>query len=171
MGEASIQELATSKLKEAAVKASGQQNVIITYLLKRVGEDAGFAEDVNKKEKTFALCFKYITDQARKQAKNGCAMVKDDVVYEWAEDYYRKEEKEPEKKESKKPLPIDPIPKEKAEEGTKENPVKVTTEPVSPPKEVKVDVKVSEKKEKPKKKAKDDMEGQMSLFDFMGGLT
>lgn len=33
-------------------------------------------------------CFKYITEQARKQAVNNCAMVEDSVVYKWAGDYY-----------------------------------------------------------------------------------
>ena len=33
-------------------------------------------------------CFKYITEQARKQAVNNCAMVEDSVVYKWARDYY-----------------------------------------------------------------------------------
>lgn len=33
-------------------------------------------------------CFKYITEQARKQTVNNCAMVEDTVVYKWARDYY-----------------------------------------------------------------------------------
>ena len=33
-------------------------------------------------------CFNYITEQARKEAVSGCAMVEDSVVYKWARDYY-----------------------------------------------------------------------------------
>jgi hypothetical protein len=33
-------------------------------------------------------CFKYITEQARKEAVSGCAMIEDSVVYKWARDYY-----------------------------------------------------------------------------------
>ena len=33
-------------------------------------------------------CFKYVAEQARKQAVNNCAMVEDSVVYKWARDYY-----------------------------------------------------------------------------------
>ena len=36
-------------------------------------------------------CFKYVTEQARKQAVNNCAMVEDSVVYKWARDYYIEE--------------------------------------------------------------------------------
>ena len=36
---------------------------------------------------------KYIMDQARKLKSGNCAMVKDSVVYEWAEDYYRLDDK------------------------------------------------------------------------------
>lgn len=33
-------------------------------------------------------CFKYITELARKQAVNNCAMIEDSQVYKWARDYY-----------------------------------------------------------------------------------
>ena len=36
-------------------------------------------------------CFKYITEQARKAAVNGCAMIEDSVVFKWARDYYIEE--------------------------------------------------------------------------------
>lgn len=36
-------------------------------------------------------CFEYITGEARKLAKNGCAMVEDDVVYGWAVHYFEDE--------------------------------------------------------------------------------
>ncbi|MBQ3799801.1 MAG: hypothetical protein II837_05830 [Treponema sp.] len=33
-------------------------------------------------------CFKYVTEQAQKEAVNGCAMIEDAQVYKWARDYY-----------------------------------------------------------------------------------
>ncbi|MBR6081208.1 MAG: hypothetical protein IKP60_13785 [Treponema sp.] len=36
-------------------------------------------------------CFAYITEQAKKQAVNGCAMIEDSVVFKWARDYYIEE--------------------------------------------------------------------------------
>lgn len=36
-------------------------------------------------------CFSYIRDQAKKQAKDGCAMVEDAVVYGWAVHYFEDE--------------------------------------------------------------------------------
>lgn len=54
-------------------------------------------------------CFKHITSQARKLAKNGCAMVEDAVVFKWARDYYLevlpKEAEKPEVKATPKLSP------------------------------------------------------------------
>lgn len=36
-------------------------------------------------------CFRFITEQARKQAVNNCAMIEDSQVYKWARDYYLEE--------------------------------------------------------------------------------
>ncbi len=46
---------------------------------------------------------KYIMDQARKLKSGNCAMVKDSIVYEWAEDYYRLDDKALEEKRLWKP--------------------------------------------------------------------
>lgn len=40
-------------------------------------------------------------DQARKLKSGNCAIVKDSVVYEWAEDYYRLDDKALEEKKAK----------------------------------------------------------------------
>ena len=53
-----------------------------------------------QEEKTWKKCFDYIVEQARKQSNGRSTAVEDRVVYEWAEDYYHKEEKqEPVKKD------------------------------------------------------------------------
>ena len=74
--------------------------------MKRCEENQGLAEDVMQEGKTWNKCFGYIVEQARKQSNGRSTAVEDQVVYEWAEDYYHKYEKpEPVKKEKgKKPL-------------------------------------------------------------------
>lgn len=85
---------------EAAKKLKGwkQANkhpystLICDHLIKRCGEDAGFAQDVLKESKTWAGCFRFIKGKARNKASEGVACIEDHVVYEWAEDYIRSEE-------------------------------------------------------------------------------
>lgn len=131
---------------------------VIGYLLKRCEEDEGIAQDVIQEHKTWAKCFDYIYAQARKQSKGNCAAVRDDVVYEWAEDYYHKDDKAEEEKKAREAAER----KKKAAEQKKtdkKNPKmdtkkeKVEEKPVEPP--------------KPKKNPKE-MDGQMNLFSMMG---
>ena len=67
-----------SEIKEKALLK------IIEYLLSR--------EDMNEKylneEKTLSQMIIFIRDEAKKQAKNGMAMVEDEVVYGWAIHYF-----------------------------------------------------------------------------------
>lgn len=66
--------------------------LICNHLIKRCGEDAGFAQDVIADNKTFDGCYGFIKDKARRKAENGCACVEGSIVYEWAEDYIRRDE-------------------------------------------------------------------------------
>lgn len=144
---------------------------IINHLIGRCKDDEGLCEDVLQNEKTFSKCFDYVRNQAKKQAKNGCAAVKDDVVYEWAEDYYHKEEKKATpkksttdnngKKETSNPVPV----KEKKEEPSVE---KATTEELVHSEPVKEESKPAPVKVKKAPKKKEIEENQMSLFDFLG---
>lgn len=145
-------ENAIKKLKKEREKAKNKNfaTPIIEHLLKRCAEDPGMAEDIMKTCKTWDKCFAYILQNAKKQATGNCAAVEDEVVYEWAEDYYRKEDK--------------PEPKKKAEE-------KKTAEK-KPVKKVEK-TEVPEQKQKNKKQVKKKTEegasltGQLSLFDLM----
>ena len=138
---------------------------IITHLLKRCEEDPGMAEDVAQAHKTWSKCFKYIQDQARKRAKGNCAAIRDDVVYEWAEDYFRlddkalEEKKEKERKEQEAKRKAEAAKKKtgsgkqkKKTDGKKDDREKKTVEP--------------EKKNDRAPKNKEP-EGQMSLFDLI----
>ena len=170
-----IKQRAEEKLKKelAAAKDKFFADPIISYLLKRCEEDEGMAEDVAQDHKTWQKCFEYIYRQARQQAHGNCAAVRDDVVYEWAEDYYHKDDKAEEEKKAKKAA------EDKAKKTATEKAKKVKT--ATERKTVKAKgnaektekVSVPPKAETPKappkpKKNPKEMDGQMDLFSMMG---
>ena len=170
-----VRQRAVEKLEKEreSAKDSTFADPIIEYLLKRCNEDEGMAEDVAQEHKTWQKCFDYIYSQARKQAKGNCAAVRDDVVYEWAEDYYHKDDKAEEEKKAKKAAE-DKTKKtatekvKKVKSATERKTVKAKgnaekTEKVSvPPK-----AEAPKAPPKPKKNPKE-MDGQMDLFSMMG---
>lgn len=166
-------ETAREKL-EAEKKTHSDDNakVIIDYLIKRAEEDPGMGEDILQPQKTYTRCWSYIMDQAKKKLNNRSGAVRSDTVFEWAEDYYRLDDKalaEKEKKDAKKPKGAVKKAETKAEippAGTadkkdlQEIPKRPEKAPNEKPKAV----------GKPKKKEKnDDLEGQMDIFAFLGG--
>ncbi len=163
----SVKQQAEEKLKKEMAKAMDKTfaEPIIGYLLERCREDEGMAEDVVQGHKTWKKCFDYIYSQARKQANGNCAAVRDDVVYEWAEDYYHKDDKAEEKKKAKKAAEArakrENSAAEKKTAKAKGNTNK--TEKVSaPPKP-----EAPKAPPKPKKNGKE-MDGQLDLFAMMG---
>lgn len=136
---------------------------VIGYLLKRCEEDEGLAQDVVQEHKTWKKCFDYIYSQARKQTKGNCAAVRDDVVYEWAEDYYHKDDKAEEEKKAKKEAERKEKQKKEAEERktkAKEKPAKTASVPQK--KE-----EIPKEQSKPKRNGRD-MDGQLDMFSMMG---
>ena len=142
---------------------------IIKHLIERCRESESLASDVCQNHKTWEKCYKYIYEQARKQAKGSSCAVLDDVVYEWAEDYYHKddkaeeEKKAREKKQKEESKKLDAAAKraqEKAKKNKKEEKATEKKSTVTEPKK-------AEKKEAPKKKS-NELEGQMDLFSMMG---
>ena len=162
-----IKQRAEEKLKKelAAAKDKSFADPIIGYLLERCREDEGLAEDVVQNHKTWQKCFDYIYSQARKQAQGSCAAVRDDVVYEWAEDYYHKDDKAEEKKKAKKAAEArakrENSAAEKKTAKAKGNTNK--TEKVSAP----LKPEAPKAPPKPKKNGKE-MDGQLDLFAMMG---
>lgn len=79
---------------------------VMAHLRKRISEDLGLLED--SEGKTWDNCSLYIMEKARKQAQNGCAVIRDEQVYEWAEDYCRLTDEEYKKLTEKhaKPTPM-----------------------------------------------------------------
>jgi hypothetical protein len=54
-------------------------------------QDTAFAERYKDEKKSIDECAKYIMQEAKKQASNGCAAIEDAVVYGWAVHYYQEE--------------------------------------------------------------------------------
>lgn len=174
-----VKQKAREKL-EAEKKKATQKNFadpVITYLMKRCEEDQGLAEDVMQEGKTWNKCFSYIVEQARKQSNGRSAAVEDQVVYEWAEDYYHKYEKpepvkKPVKKEKgKKPVitkkPVTPTKttekitdNEKKSQETKDKP-QISEKPV------KKDAASKQRKTEKTSTKSSELSGQMSLFDLL----
>lgn len=147
---------AVTKLQEELKKAKDKSfaDPIIKHLIERCRESESLASDVCQDHKTWEKCYKYIYEQARKQAKGSSCAVLDDVVYEWAEDYYHKddkaeeEKKAREKKQKEESKKLDAAAKraqEKAKKNKKEEKATEKKSTVTEPKK-------AEKKEAPKKK-------------------
>lgn len=176
-GEGSVQALATAediknqakkKLEKELEKAKNKAfaEPIIGYLLERCAEDKGLSADVVQEHKTWEKCFDYIFAKARKQATGNCAAVRDDVVYEWAEDYYHLDDKAEAEKKAKE----DTERKKKRAEVAKKAPKAEKKAPTSATPKTKTTAKEPKQEPKPEKPKRNsrDMEGQMDMFSLMG---
>lgn len=167
-------QIAKEKLEKEleAIKDKSFAEPIIGYLLKRCEEDEGLAEDVAQKHKTWDKCFDYVYKQARKQATGNCVAVRDDVVYEWAEDYYHKDDKAEEEAKAKR----------EADAKAKREKTAAERKDAAKKKSSKTTAKASAdngktgdhtndgntKDHSRSKKNGKDMEGQMDLFSMLG---
>lgn len=164
-------ETAREKL-EAEKKTHSDDNakVIIDYLIKRAEEDPGMGEDILQPHKTYKNCWSYIMDQARKKLSNRSGAVRSDTVFEWAEDYYRLDDKalaEKQKKEAKKAKAVVKAvkPAEKKVAAPAATVAKeAKKEPEKPVKEAPKAAAKAKKKEKA-----EGLDGQMDIFAFLGG--
>ena len=147
-------DLREEKKKDARKRSMANPEKLVTYLQGRCEEDFGFAEDVLKKGKALCECISYLVGRARKLLEGATAVAVDDLtVYEWAEDYYRAESTE------KENMPA-PGRIRGADEKTRR--MKKTE------KQKKTEAEEKRKKiETAKKSDGKEMEGQMSLFDFL----
>lgn len=86
------------KMDEAYRKA------IAKYLSQRAGKDEYLAAALGKPGKTLDGVVSYIRGQAKKQQKNGVAIIPDEEVYEWAVHYILEDSLECESKEKEEKL-------------------------------------------------------------------
>lgn len=105
------------------------KEIIKRHLDKMAQQDFAFAERYKDEKKSLDKCLNYITSEAKKQAKKGCAVIEDAVVFGWAVHYYQEEN-----------IEVKEAPK-----------AKVITPKVEKPKEIKpIKALVSDKKNKDK---------------------
>ena len=64
------------------------EKIIKDYVEKFAQGDAVLASKYEKSGKDIEGCCRYIKSEARKQAQNGCAVIKDDEVFGWAIHYF-----------------------------------------------------------------------------------
>ena len=131
---------------------------VIGYLLERCAEDEGLAQDVVQEHKTWKKCLEYIYEMARKQAVGNYAAVRDEVVYEWAEDYYHKDDKAAEEEKVRKEA-------ERKAKQKKTEAERKTRAKKAPAAKKKEDTLTEQTK---LKKSSKDMEGQIDMFSMMG---
>lgn len=159
-----IQAKAKRKLEDEVKEAKDKEfaDPIISHLIKRCEEDSGLAEDIIQEHKTWIKCFTYIRGQAKKRAKGNCAVIRDDLVYEWAEDYFRLDDKALEEKERKEREAKKKAEAAKSKSGSGNQKKKTNTKKAVEEKKISEPKKKSDKPQKNK-----ESEGQMSLFDFL----
>ena len=81
-----------------------QIRIILQHLIKECETDDSLKNNIETKIKNTPYgMFKYIKDKAQKEAVDGCAMIEDSKVYEWAREYWNDYE-ESDKVEETKPI-------------------------------------------------------------------
>ena len=169
---------AVTKLQEELKKAKDKAfaDPVIKHLIERCKESESLSSDICQDHKTWEKCNEYIYKRAEKQATQGRCAVRSDIVFEWAEDYYHRDDKaeeakkaeEQRKKQEKAKTPEKKKAPEKAD--AKKTGKSEKTDTKKPEKKQSADKAPAEKpKAEPKhKKSGNDMEGQMDLFSMMG---
>ena len=146
------------ELKESTNK--GFAEPIINYLLKRIQESDALAADICQDHKTCGRCLNYIYEKAREELSGKNGAIRDDVVYEWAEDYYHKDDKEEVEKELKESKGK----AEKIETVQKEEPKPNN----SGSEKLKNEVKKDSKPAGTGKKKNENTDGQLDMFSLLG---
>lgn len=162
--EESARQEAKKKLEKERKEGKDKEfaDPVINHLLKRCEEDEGLAQDVLQGHKTWKKCYEYIRSQAMKQATGGYAAVRDETVYEWAEDYYRKDDKAEEEERARKAAERKKTQKRTAEKS------KSTGKEKSKKAEGAVHRKESEPEPLNRKRGGKDVDGQLDMFSMMG---
>ena len=81
----------TKSLEEQIATVPDNLKTKIDVIYQHLMTIPGMGEKMRNPNKTITDMFKYIENQARKQAVKGCAMVEDQVVFGWAVHYYDEE--------------------------------------------------------------------------------
>lgn len=81
----------TKSLEEQIATVPDNLKTKIDVIYQHLMTIPGMGEKMRNPKKIITDMFKYIENQARKQAVKGCAMVEDQVVFGWAVHYYDEE--------------------------------------------------------------------------------
>lgn len=166
---------AVAKLEGELEEAKEDENAepIIEYLIGRCRESESLAADVCQDHKTWEKCYAYISSLVKGMVKKrtGAVMlhVRDEVVYEWAEDYYHLDDKAEGKKKAKgkagrQKKASDGKKLASQQAGTYRKKEKTEKKPEEPPKKL---LKKQREAPDPRPK-KNELEGQMDIFSLMG---
>lgn len=176
---------AVTKLQEELKKAKPKEKEfaepVIEYLIERCKESESLAADICQDHKTWEKCHKYIYEAARTKLSGQSGPVRSDVVFEWAEDYYHRDDKAEEERKAKaeaEKKKKEKESKEKTATAKENNNARADYDtarksPTDNHKLSKEEIAAMDKKEAPKpksqpKKNNKDMDGQMDLFSLMG---
>lgn len=97
-----------------------QIRIILKHLEKECETDNSLKNNIETKLNNTPLgMFNYIKDKARKEAIDGCAMIEDSKVYEWAREYWNDYEETEKPQEQPKPKEEKIIKEFKAEKKAK----------------------------------------------------
>ena len=137
---------ALDKLKKETMDVKGTADIkLATFLETRIKDSKAFSEDFLRDGKTFEGMKMYIFGRAQEALRSKSGYVEDEKVYEWAEDYYH---------------------------ATDEDTNKVSTDKATfADANAQKPVKKAEKKTTEKHKDKNEIDGQMSIFDILGGAN
>lgn len=130
------------------LKATTQQEEMILAYINNNASDALKAK-IKAGTKTMEQCMGFIKSEAKKEAKNGVAMIEDRVVFGWAVHFFEEDDIKPQEK------PTFPISEksQRHEKLTERNQV-----PKPPKREI---VPQKKPQEEPQ------LDGQMNIFDFL----
>ena len=127
------------------LRADGPEQQAVLQYLESNASDV-LAEKINNGSKTLEGCWKFIESQAKKKAKGkDCICCSDQEVFGWAVHFFEEDS---------------------IKEGEK---AKATVEKVETVKATPTGLKKVEKKPEQKKEEVVQLEGQITLFDFVGG--
>ena len=94
-------EKVTDKKKKKFIEA--QANAIIKHIESVC--DKEYDDLLNQKHKSFRRMWKFVTENAKEMAVDGCAMVPDSMVYGWIDEYVGLDDKAEAEKEEKATKP------------------------------------------------------------------
>lgn len=166
-----MKQLAKEKLKKEleSAKNSTFAEPVIRHLMERIEESDALAADICQDNKSWEKCMDYITTQARKTLNGSNGYISDSVVYEWAEDYFHKDEEVQAAKAAALKKPKSQPRVKSADEKTNNKPEK---EHCSAGKTAETSGDSADARKLRKKRVKtentsDEIEGQLDIFSFI----